>query len=72
MDNDDLMLNIVTKPASSRGKTVRESSGEKKISKTDVKRLKYSAKMKYNTNKFSKGKGKEQGLFRNIGTETKI
>lgn len=75
MDNDDMMLNIVTSNpvrAGSKAKSSEDNESNKKMTKTDVKRMKYSMKMKYNSNKFSKGKAKEQGPFKSLGVEEKI
>lgn len=57
MSNDDgMMLNIVTNlsPSNSKFQSIKPEVNEKK-SKTDIKKMKYSAKMKARSN-FSRGK----------------
>lgn len=53
--DDDMMLNITTNSRSLSSINQNKAEG-KKISKTDIKRLKYSEKMKRNTSKSKKGK----------------
>jgi hypothetical protein len=63
MDNDDIMLNIVT--GTSKLQTTRQiEQPTKKISKTDVKRMKYSMKMKLNTSR-SKHQARQSGSQEN-------
>ncbi len=53
--DEDIMLNIVS--SSKTVPSVKSSNGEeKKMSKTDIKRMKYSEKMKRNVNKSKKSK----------------
>lgn len=53
--DEDIMLNIVS--GSKNVTSVKSSNGEdKKMSKTDIKRMKYSEKMKRNVNKSKKSK----------------